>query len=65
MIKKRQTYVESFTEKTVYFEELIEFELTLKIANTQQSFLIIIFIDSQVAIRIIKFSKQQFDQFIL
>ena len=65
MMKKRQTYVKSFTEKTVYSEKFIEFELTLKIADTQQSFSIIIFIDSQAAIKIIKFSRQQFDQFIL
>ena len=65
MMKKRQTYVEFFTEKTVYSEKFIKFELTLEIADTQQSFSIIIFIDSQAAIRVIKFSKQQFDQFIL
>ena len=60
MMKKRQTYVEFFTEKTVYFEKLIEFELALKITDTQQ-FSIIIFIDSQAAIRVIKSSRQQFD----
>ena len=65
MMKKRQTYVESFTKETIYFEKFIEFELTLKIADIQQSLSIIIFIDSQAAIRIIKFSRQQFDQFIL
>ena len=64
MMKKRQTYAELFTKKTVYFEKLIELELTLKIIDTQQ-FSIIIFIDSQAAIRVIKSSKQQFDQFIL
>ena len=46
MMKKRQTYVKSFTEETVYSEKFIKFELTLKIADTQQSFSIIIFIDS-------------------
>ena len=64
MMKKRQTYVELFTEETIYFEKFIKFELTLKIADTQQ-FSIIIFIDSQAAIKIIKFSRQQSDQFIL
>ena len=64
MMKKKQTYVEFFTEETVYFEKLIKLELTLKITDTQQ-FSIIIFIDSQAAIKVIKFSKQQFDQFIL
>ena len=60
VMKKRQTYVEFFTEKTVYFEKLIKFELTLKLADTQQ-FSIIIFIDSQATIKVIKFSRQQFD----
>ena len=64
MMKKRQTYVESFTEETVYFEKLIKLKLTLNIVDAQQSS-IIIFIDSQTAIRAIKSSKQQFDQFIL
>ena len=64
VMKKRQTYVEFFTEETIYFEKLIELELTLKIADRKQ-FSIIIFIDSQAAIKVIKFSKQQFDQFIL
>ena len=64
VIKKKQTYIKIFTEKTVYFEEFIKFKLTLKITDIQQ-FSIIIFIDSQAAIKVIKFSKQQFDQFIL
>ena len=46
MMKKRQTYVESFIEETVYSEKFIKFELTFEIADTQQSFSIIIFIDS-------------------
>ena len=64
MMKKRQTYVESFTEETVYFEKLIELKLTLNIIDAQQ-FSIVIFINSQAAIRAIRFSRQQFDQFIL
>ena len=63
-MKKRQTYVEFFTKKTIYFEKLIELKLTLNIVDAQQ-FSIVIFIDSQTAIKVIKFSRQQFDQFIL
>ena len=57
IIKKKQTYIKSFTKRTIYFEKFIKLELTLKIINTQQ-FSIIIFIDNQAAIKIIKFSKQ-------
>ena len=64
MMKKKQAYVEFFTEKTVYFEKFIELKLTLNIADAQQ-FSIVIFIDSQTAIKAIRFSRQQFDQFIL
>ena len=64
MMEKKQTYVKSFTKETVYFEEFIELKLTFDIVDAQQ-FSIIIFIDSQTAIKAIKFSKQQFDQFIL
>ena len=64
MMKKRQTYVEFFAEKTVYFEKFIKLKLTLNITDAQQ-FSIIIFIDSQTTIKAIKSSRQQFDQFIL
>lgn len=56
--------MKSFTKETVYSKELINIEFALELTKTQQ-FSIIIFTNSQAAIRIIKFSKQQFDQFIL
>ena len=56
VMKKKHTYVELFTKETIYFEKFIKLELTLKITDTQQ-FSIIIFIDSQTAIKVIKFSR--------
>ena len=65
VIDRKQIYLKFFIEHTIYSSELIKMNLTMNIVKIHfENTMINIFIDSQTVIKIIKFSKQQFDQYI-
>jgi hypothetical protein len=66
MIERKQVYLSSFMNYTMYSKELIELNLTLKIMKTYlDDHFVIIFVDNQIAIRALFFLKQQSDQYML
>jgi hypothetical protein len=66
MMNKKQIYLKSFTEITIYSEEIMKLDLVLNVAeNHLRNRLIVIFSNCQIAIRVIQSFKKQFDQYLL
>jgi hypothetical protein len=66
MMNKKQTFLKSIIEITIYFEEIIRFDLVLNvIENHFKDRFIVIFSNCQIAIRVIQSLKKQFDQYLL
>jgi hypothetical protein len=66
MMNKKQTYLKSIIEITIYSEEIIKFDFVLNVAeNHFKNRLIVIFSNCQIAIRVIQSLKKQFDQYLL
>jgi hypothetical protein len=62
VMNKKQAYLRSIIEITIYFEEIIEFDFVLNVTkNHFKNRLIVIFTNCQTAIRIIQFLKKQSD----
>ncbi len=66
MMNKKQIYLRSIIEITIYSEEIMKLDLALNIIkNHFKDCLIVIFTNCQIAIRVIQFLKKQFDQYLL
>jgi hypothetical protein len=66
MMNKKQIYLKSFIEITIYSEEIMKFNLVLNvIENYFKNRFIVIFSNCQIAIRVIQSLKKQFDQYLL
>jgi hypothetical protein len=66
MMNKKQAYLKSIIEITIYIEEIMRLDLALNIIeNHFKDRLIVIFTNCQVAIRVIQCLKKQFDQYLL
>jgi hypothetical protein len=66
MMNKKQTYLKSIIEITIYFEKIMKFDFILNvIENHFKNRLIVIFSNCQIAIRVIQSLKKQFDQYLL
>jgi hypothetical protein len=66
MMNKKQIYLKSLIEITIYFEEIIKLNFVLNvIENHFRNCLIVIFSNCQIAIRVIQSLKKQFDQYLL
>ena len=56
--------MKSFINYTIYFEELIDLNLIMRIVENHLNKPMTIFIDNQIAIQIIRFLKNQFGQYM-
>jgi hypothetical protein len=66
VMNKKQVYLRSLTEITVYSEEIMKLDLVLNVAeNHLRNRFIVIFSNCQIAIRVIQSLKKQFDQYLL
>lgn len=66
MVDRRQAYLSPLTDYTVYSRELIRLDLAMEIIEAYpDNRPIAIFIDSQPAIKAIKFARQQSGQYLL
>jgi hypothetical protein len=66
MMNKKQTYLKSIIEITIYSEEIMKLDLVLNVVkNHFRNRLIVIFSNCQIAIRVIQSLKKQFDQYLL
>jgi hypothetical protein len=66
MMNKKQIYLRSFSKITVYFEEIMKFDLALNVTkNHLRDRLIVIFTNCQIVIRVIQCFKKQSDQYLL
>jgi hypothetical protein len=66
VMNKKQAYLKSIIEITIYFEEIIELDLALNVTkNHFKDRFIVIFTNCQAAIRVIQFFKKQSDQYLL
>ncbi len=66
VMNKKQVYLKSIIEITIYSEEIMRLDLVLNvIENHFRDRLIVIFTNCQVAIRVIQCFKKQFDQYLL
>jgi hypothetical protein len=66
MMNKKQIYLRFITKITIYFEEIIKFNLVLNVTkNHLKDCFIVIFTNCQIVIRIIQCFKKQFDQYLL
>jgi hypothetical protein len=62
IMNKKQTYLKSIIEITIYFEEIMKLDFALNvIENHLRNRLIVIFSNFQIAIRVIQSFKKQFD----
>ncbi len=66
MMNKKQIYLRSLIEITIYSEEIMKLDLVLNvIENHLKDRFIVIFSNCQIAIRVIQSLKKQFDQDLL
>jgi hypothetical protein len=66
VMNKKQIYLKSLTEITIYSEEIMRLDLALNVVeNHFRNRLIVIFSNCQIAIRVIESLKKQFDQYLL
>jgi hypothetical protein len=66
IMNKKQIYLKSLIEITIYSKEIIKLDLVLNvIENHFKDRLIVIFSNCQIAIRVIQNLKKQFDQYLL
>jgi hypothetical protein len=66
MMNKKQIYLRLITKITIYFKEIMKFDLVLNVTeNRLRNRLIVIFTNCQIAIRVIQCFKKQFDQYLL
>jgi hypothetical protein len=66
MMNKKQIYLRSLIEITIYSEEIMKLDLVLNVAeNHLKDRFIVIFSNCQIAIRVIQNLKKQFDQYLL
>ncbi len=66
VIIKKQVYLRSIIEITIYFEEIMRLDLALNVAeNHLRDCSIVIFTNFQAAFRVIQRLKRQFDQYLL
>ncbi len=66
MMNKKQVYLKSIIEITIYFEEIMKLDFVLNvIENHFKDRLIVIFTNCQIVIRVIQCFKKQFDQYLL
>ncbi len=66
MMNKKQVYLRLITKITIYFEEIMRFDLILNVTeNHSRNRLIVIFTNCQIFIKVIQCLKKQFDQYLL
>ncbi len=66
VMNKKQAYLKSITEITVYSDEIVRLDLVLNVAeNHLRDRSIVIFTNCQTAIRVIQCLKKQSDQYLL
>jgi hypothetical protein len=66
MMNKKQIYLKSLIEITIYSEKIMRFDFALNVTeNHFKNRLIVIFSNCQIAIRVIQSLKKQFDQYLL
>jgi hypothetical protein len=66
MMNKKQVYLKSIIEITIYFEKIMKLDFVLNvIENHFRNRFIVIFTNCQIAIRVIQCFKKQFDQYLL
>ncbi len=65
MMNKKQIYLKSITEITIYFEEIVKLDFALNVANNHsKDRSIVIFMYCQIVIRVIQCFKKQSNQYL-